>query len=106
MSRSPGPRADTVQDSLMMNQSQWGEGADGEEPIEGDTIKALPDIIEDQIFRGFPDQLTKEDYEESHREVEESLKALTKAAVTELKQVVKPHYLVKWREIVIFSILG
>ena len=51
-------------------------------------------MTEDQIIRSFPEELTRIDYEESLKEVEESLKSLTKASLTELKQVAKPHYLV------------
>jgi hypothetical protein len=41
---------------------------------EGEIQKALPDMIEEQIIRGFAEELTREDYEESLKEVEESLK--------------------------------
>lgn len=44
-----------------------------------------PDQIEDQIIKGFPEDLTIEDFEESNREVEESLRQLTKASLMELK---------------------
>lgn len=57
--------------------------------------KALPDMIEEQIIKGFTEELTKEDYEEAIKEVEESLKQLTKASLTELKQFAKPHHLVE-----------
>lgn len=57
--------------------------------------KALPDMIEEQIIKGFSEELTREDYEEAIKEVEESLKQLTKASLTELKQFAKPHYLVE-----------
>ncbi len=52
-------------------------------------------MIEEQIIKGFSDELTKEDYEESQKEVEESLKQLSKASLTELRQFAKPHYLVR-----------
>jgi hypothetical protein len=52
-------------------------------------------MIEEQIIRGFSDELTKNDYDEATKEVEESLKQLTKASLTELKQFAKPHYLVE-----------
>lgn len=51
-------------------------------------------MTEDQIIRSFPEVLNHSDYEESLKEVEESLKSITKASLTELKQVAKPHYLV------------
>ena len=42
-------------------------------------------MIEEQIIRGFGEELTRVDFEESLKEVEESLKQLTKASLTELR---------------------
>lgn len=42
-------------------------------------------MIEEQIIRGFWEELTRVDFEESLKEVEESLKQLTKASLTELR---------------------
>jgi hypothetical protein len=39
-----------------------------------ETDGPLPDAIEDQIIRAFGEELTKEDYIEAQREVEDSLK--------------------------------
>lgn len=39
--------------------------------------------------------MTRKDFEESLKEVDESLKQLTKASLTELRQFAKPHYLVE-----------
>ena len=61
----------------MMNQSQMGATSivGTPDPLdEGEIQKALPDMIEEQIIRGFAEELTREDYEESLKEVEESLK--------------------------------
>lgn len=88
-----------------MNQSQMGaasleEALAHEEATQDDHHnnnvhhKALPDMIEEQIIKGFSEELTRVDLEESSKEVEESLKQLTKASLTELKQFAKPHYLV------------
>ena len=46
-------------------------------------------------MRNFGDDLTYEDYEEAQREVDDSLKQLTKASIMELKQISKPHPLVR-----------
>ena len=42
-------------------------------------------MIEEQIIRGFGEELTRVDLEESLKEVEESLKQQTKASLTELR---------------------
>ena len=55
----------------------------------------MPDVIEEQIIRAFGEDLSKEDYSEAQREVEDSLKSLTKASITELRSMPKPHHLVE-----------
>ena len=49
-----------------------------------------PDEIEQQIIKAF-EALTVDDLEDSQKEVEESLRQLTKANLMELKQASKPH---------------
>ena len=46
----------------------------------------VPDAIEEQIIKGYGSDLTKEDYQDALKEVEESLKLLSKASLTELRQ--------------------
>ena len=53
-----------------------------------------PDEIEQQIIKAF-EALTVDDLEDSQKEVEESLRQLTKANLMELKQASKPHPLGK-----------
>lgn len=55
----------------------------------------VPDAIEEQIIKGYGSDLTKEDYQDALKEVEESLKLLSKASLTELRQQAKPHYLIE-----------
>ncbi|CDW88384.1 UNKNOWN [Stylonychia lemnae] len=57
--------------------------------------KMQPDEIEQQIIKAFDGQLTLDEMEDSQKEVEESLKQLTKANLMELKQASKPHPLVE-----------
>jgi hypothetical protein len=49
-------------------------GLDEEDNNNNTLGKALPDMIEDQIIKGFQEELTRDDQEEALREVEESLK--------------------------------
>jgi hypothetical protein len=53
------------------------------------------DAIEEQVIKAFGDELTREDYQLTLREVEESLKSFTKANITELRATAKPHLLVR-----------
>lgn len=46
----------------------------------------IPDALEEQIIKSYGSELTKEDYLEALKEVEESLKLLSKASLTELRQ--------------------
>ena len=55
----------------------------------------VPDAIEEQIIKSYGEELTKEDYLEALKEVEESIKLITKASLTELRQQAKPHYLIE-----------
>ena len=55
----------------------------------------VPDALEEQIIKGYGSDLTKEDYQDAPKEVEESLKLLSKASLTELRQQAKPHYLIE-----------
>ena len=55
----------------------------------------VPDAIEEMIIKGFGGELSKEDYTDALKEVEESLKLLSKASLTELRQQAKPHYLIE-----------
>ncbi len=45
----------------------------------------VPDAIEEQIIKSYGEELTKEDYFEALKEIEESMKLLTKASLTELR---------------------
>jgi hypothetical protein len=45
----------------------------------------VPDDLEKQIIKGYSEELTKEDYDEASKEVEESLRLLTKASLIELR---------------------
>lgn len=68
----------------MMNQSQIVHSLEGETLMEEmhhaaseeptSTHKALPDMIEDQIIRGFQEELNRDAHDEAMKEVEESLK--------------------------------
>ena len=46
----------------------------------------IPDALEEQIIKSYGSDLTKEDYLDALKEVEESLKLLSKASLTELRQ--------------------
>ncbi len=103
-----------MQDSLMMNQSQINgiiqtedaaSGLDDTQPIQ-QSDETKPDMIEEQIIKGFSEDLTRKDFEESLKEVEESLKQLTKASITELRQFAKPHYLVEKAMQVVCALKG
>ena len=55
----------------------------------------VPDDIEKLIINSYGEDLTKEDYIDASKEIEESLRLLTKASLTELRQIAKPHYLIE-----------
>lgn len=46
----------------------------------------IPDALEEQIIKSYGSELTKEDFLDALKEVEESLKLLSKASLTELRQ--------------------
>lgn len=69
-------------------------------------IEAASEAINHQILSCFSDKLNVKDLKDAQREIEESVKALTKAALLELKSMSKPHPLVEKTLSIVAAIRG
>lgn len=74
--------------------------------VQGGTNVSSADKMDEQILSLFKSSLSNEDMKEAESEISESLNALTKAAILELRSMTKPNILVEKTLQIITSLRG